>query len=74
MFATLQLFLGLGLGMGRSALLVDAVLTTVAVVIGAVVVTRSGRARPPAASADPGALVVAEAEAVTAGAGERQPA
>jgi hypothetical protein len=67
MFATLQLFLTMGLG--RSAIVADLVLTGVAAAVGALVVRRALRAQPPVtAAADPAVDVVAEAEDVLASA------
>ena len=67
MFATLQMLVALGLG--RSALVADLVLTGAAVAAGVVVVARSRRQ-----SASGKSSVVAEAEAVVDAAPDRQPA
>jgi len=69
MLSTLQLVLALGLG--RSALVADGVLTATGLALSAVVVirARARRTRPPVSAAE----IVAEAEAVVTGAGDRQP-
>ena len=73
MLSTIQLLIALGLD--RTALVADLVVTAVAGGVVAVVVTRAGRRRPPVPAADSDATgVVAEAEAVVDEAGRRQPA
>ena len=73
MTATISLLLGLGFG--RTAVVVDLVLTGVILAVGAVVMTRAGRVQAkgtPPAGLHAGSGVVAEAEAVVADA-DHQP-